>query len=514
MAEWPTIPTGAGYPLVDADSGEFLSTKVNDALSATIAEAVGGISVSAGASPGVADYIASVIDFGSKGDHHLAIVLDSTWNDGNDPQRKILRLLQNETPTGFGLREYANDGNATTPAFNASPTTVRAGESTPDTGGTVMVDNFNRSGELSGSTSSGGQQWAGTTGSWTGNGSRATVVGTNALVFNAGSKDQTVTADTILVTTSPAATRQLRIIACATTTSPTTGGNYVWAQINISTAGIVTLSLWKRISGVNTQIGSSISPPAGVASNSGTPVAMEVELQVAIQAIQVTFRVAGQSDQVISGTLTETDVTALGTYGGISGTNGGAEAVVDAIEIAIPFTPGSFRGLTVWNGAVGGRNLDWHLTNIDDLFPASKHIDALFIGDGHNNGTGSPADQVADLDAYLTAFKTRHPECRAITIVSENPQFPPATTIDAHAARQRAIRTYAMENGYEYLPVFEAFASRDDGGASLVNAVDGIHPTVSTTTDVTTPCGSLFIALLFMKEMQARRKVGAIEIDM
>lgn len=37
MADWPTIPAGAGYPLVNASTGEFLSTAVNGALSATIA---------------------------------------------------------------------------------------------------------------------------------------------------------------------------------------------------------------------------------------------------------------------------------------------------------------------------------------------------------------------------------------------------------------------------------------------------------------------------------------------
>lgn len=36
MADWPTIPAGQGYPLVDADTGAFVSTKVNEALRGTI----------------------------------------------------------------------------------------------------------------------------------------------------------------------------------------------------------------------------------------------------------------------------------------------------------------------------------------------------------------------------------------------------------------------------------------------------------------------------------------------
>lgn len=35
MADWPTLPAGAGYPFVDADTGEFISTAVNAALYAT-----------------------------------------------------------------------------------------------------------------------------------------------------------------------------------------------------------------------------------------------------------------------------------------------------------------------------------------------------------------------------------------------------------------------------------------------------------------------------------------------
>ena len=35
MSDLPPLPAGAGFPIVDATSGEFLSTAVNESLSAT-----------------------------------------------------------------------------------------------------------------------------------------------------------------------------------------------------------------------------------------------------------------------------------------------------------------------------------------------------------------------------------------------------------------------------------------------------------------------------------------------
>ena len=66
-------------------------------------------------------------------------------------------------------------------------------------------------------------------------------------------------------------------------------------------------------------------------------------------------------------------------------------------------------------------------------------------------------------------------------VVSQNPQFPPAAGVSTHRARQAAQRIWALDTGYDYVPVFEAFTAEPDGGQSLVSA-DGVHTTTAGST--------------------------------
>lgn len=486
-----------------------LAEKVGEAIETSVAgvvaSAIAAVPSSLTAILSPSEVIAEMIDFGSFGQFRGAIAGDSTMNDGNDPPRKLLLLLKALTPTAFGFREFLTAGGAT-PTYGTT-VVVRTGDTTADVGGTILTDNFNRTGELSGSTTSGGQTWAGTVGSFSGDGANAVATGTNALMFNSPSKTMILQVDQVVVTTSPTTARNGRLIVGATTASPTTGGNYIWVQDQITTAGILQLSLWKRIAGVNTQIGATITNPAGAPSNSATPVTITSIIDSAIQAISVTFKIAGQADQVISGTITEDDVAALGTYAGISGTNTGTAIVTNSIQLAIPFTAGSFRGLDIYNGAVGGTSLDYQTAHMSELYPASRLLDFIYITQGHNSTALTDAAFVSRLDAFVTAFKAIHPET-AILIASQNPQFAPATSIAAHAQKQRVLRKYAMTKGYEYLPIFEAFTAQADGGLTLVNPGDGIHPTTTTTTDITTWCGNLLMTAVWLQAIKARRRVG------
>jgi lysophospholipase L1-like esterase len=181
---------------------------------------------------------------------------------------------------------------------------------------------------------------------------------------------------------------------------------------------------------------------------------------------------------------------------------------VDSVTIATPFTPGAYTGLEVWNAAVGGTTLTHQKDRLATMYPAGTAFDWLLVTGGHNNGTQEPATFITEVDAFVTAFKAAHPET-LIVVSSQNPQFAPATTVTAHARRQAALRDYAMAKGYEYLPVFEAFTNQPDGGASLVNPADGVHPTVATTTDVTTWCGNLLWAAVWLGAIKSRRRVGA-----
>ena len=447
------------------------------------------------------EMLARMVDF-KRGSGRAAIAGDSALNDGGDPPRKLLLWLK-EMTDGIGLSERL--WNNTTSVYGA-PIIVEPGVGTPDTGGTILTDNFNRTAaELVGSTTSGGQVWAGGAGAWSANGTRATAnSGTLGLGFNTGAKAMTATADLLLVTTAATPAQQARIAVGCTQANFGAGGSYVWAQIQVTTAGLIQVSLWKRISGTSTQIGTTTTIN-GVTANSATPQAVRVKLDIAIQALTLTLTVGGV-DQVITGSVTEGDTAILGTHSGIAFAANAAGAFgLDEISMAIPFTPGTpGDGLEIWNGAVAGTTLAHQQANLAAMYPSGTHFDWILVSGGHNHGTQEPAAFLAVVDSFIEAFKAAHPET-LIIISSQNPQFAPSTTIAAHARRQAALRAYAMENGYEYLPVFEAFTAQADGGASLVNPADGIHPTVSTTTDLTTWCGNLLWIAVWITQINARR---------
>lgn len=486
-------------------------TKTKAALNATFATKEELADLPTGITPlapvaSPSELLARFVDFGG-GFMRGAVAGDSTVNDGNDPVRKTLIRLGQLTPTGVGMTEKMWNGTS-----NDYPTTVtvKAGTTTPSVGGTVLTDNFNRTAaELVGSTTSGGQVWAGAAGGWSADGSQATsTVSSGAIGFNAATKAMTATAVCNVVTTSPAAASQTRLVVGATQVNFPAGGSYVWAQLILSTAGILSVAVWKRISGVQTEIIASV-PVAGVTSNSATPQSVTLKLDIAIQAVTLTVTVGGV-DQVLTGTVTEGDNGILGTYAALSmPANANSSFKVDSVTVATPFTPGVYTGLEVWNAAVGGTTLAHQQARLATMYPSGTKFDWLLVTNGHNGGTQEPAAFIAEVDAFVTAFKAAHPET-LIVISSQNPQFAPATTITAHARRQAALRDYAMSKGYEYLPVFEAFTNQPDGGASLVMALDGIHPTVSNTTDITTWCGNLLWAAVWLNIINSRRQVGTL----
>jgi lysophospholipase L1-like esterase len=444
------------------------------------------------------ELIGRVLDFGG-GFQRGAIAGDSTVNDGNDPPRKLLLRLAQLTD-GFGLSERSWASGS-----YGAPVVVEPFVGTPSTGGTVFTDNLNRTAaELVGSTSSGGQVWAGGTGAISVNGTAAVGSGTNAAAFNCGSKAIATVGDYKVVTTNPASAAQARMTVGATQANFSTGGSYVWVQLAVTTSGVPQVSVWKRISGVNTQIGATATI-AGLTASSATPQDLKVKAEIAIQAVTVTLTVGGV-DQVINATVTEGDTAILGTFSGVSfPANTATTFALDNITMAIPFTAGTTGdGLEIWNAAVGGTTLAHQQTNMATMYPSGTHFDWLLVTGGHNHGTQEPAAFLAVVDSFIEAFKAAHPET-LIVISSQNPQFAPATSIDAHRRRQEALRGYAMENGYEYLPVFEAFAAQPDGGASLVNSSDGIHPTVTTSTNITTWCGNILWAAVWLSVINTRR---------
>ena len=69
-----------------------------------------------------------------------------------------------------------------------------------------------------------------------------------------------------------------------------------------------------------------------------------------------------------------------------------------------------------------------------------------------------------------------------IVIVSQNPRKFPSTQLAEHLLWEQSKRAYAIANGYGYLPAFEAFQGKDFPG-DYVQSSDGVHPTVSGTSD-------------------------------
>ncbi|QDM55846.1 minor tail protein [Gordonia phage MagicMan] len=432
----------------------------------------------------------------------LAVAGDSALNDGNDPPRKLLLWLKRVTD-GLGLSEKMWPTQVST-AYG-TPVVVEPFSGTPSTGGVVMSDDFNRTAaELVGSTSSGGQVWAGGAGSLSINGEAVVGSGGNAGGFNCGSKAIATVADYKIVTTNPATAAQSRIGIGATQANFSTGGSYVWVQIAVTTSGVPQVSVWKRISGVNTQIGATATI-AGLTPSNATPQDLRVKAEIAIQAVTVTLTVGGV-DQVINANVTEGDTGILGMFSGIAHpANTAGTFALTALTMSIPFTPGTTGdGLEIWNGAVGGTMLSYQQARIEQMYPADVDFDILLVSGGHNYSTVEPAAFITQVDAFIEAFKAVHPET-LILVSSQNPQFAPSSTVVAHARRQAALRKYAMDKGYEYLPVFEAFAAQPDGGASLVNPTDGVHPTVSSSTDLDTWCGNTLWLAVILVLVNARR---------
>ncbi|WP_422757268.1 SGNH/GDSL hydrolase family protein [Paenarthrobacter sp. C1] len=395
-------------------------------------------------------------------------------NDSNDPPRKFLLRIGQITPATYGT--YEKQFDATVQAYKAMET-IKAGSSIGGTGGVIMTDTFNRTAsELVGSTSSGGQVWDGDSGGfWTADGSVAhSLNGPRNLAVNALTPNATITGTVDLVTSASGFSPNMRFYVGSNGKTTATSTTHLFAQLAVSTTGVGNLSVYKRINNVLTQLGTT-DFSTGIPGTSATPQKATVKVELAIQNLTVTLTPDGGTPKVYTSTITEADYAALGTWAMVSTANNTADAArLDSITIETPYTPPILSGIEVWNGAVGGTNLTYQKDRLELLYPAATKFDILFVTGGHNKGTATPASFITEVDGFVAAFKVAHPETK-IVISSQNPQKAPATTGVAHAARQSALRAYAMDKGYEYLPVFEAFTAQEDKGLSLIIDTDGIH---------------------------------------
>lgn len=449
------------------------------------------------------DAVATLCDFG-QGTLVGAIASDSTANNSNDWVFVGLQKLAERLDDSVGILHYpwlvAED------QWRTFPTVIKEGEGRPGSGGVVLRDTFSRTGNIVGSTPDQGPVWGGeNTSNWTADGSKAVnSAGTGGFSADIDSRDGTITAEISMVTAATGAVPSLRFYLGSSV--PQLGDGGVWAQLALSSTGVPNLSLWKRFGGVNTQLGAA-DFSLGLTSNTRTPQSITVSISTNIQDV-VAQATAGGTVSTINGTIGESEYPQMGTLAGVRASLwNAAQGGITEITLETPETPSTFSGLTMWNAAVAGTRLEYQLARLRTVYNQER-LDFLILAAGHNYGTidSTPEEFIAAVDGFTDAFQAEHPET-LIIVSSQNPQFSPSPYVAPHAARQAAIRRWARERGFEYLPAFESFAARHDGGASLVNPADGVHPTVHSGSALTRESGSVFWADVWMRNIDAQRVV-------
>ena len=399
----------------------------------------------------------------------VGIAGDSTGNDSNEWVRAWLATIGPRYPN---LRiEYGLWSDALA-AMQSPLAVLQAGVGATIGGPGVVSDTFTRTdADLVGDAADTGQIWAGTVGKWSTNGTAAVCTGSGDMTIPVGaSGDMTVTANVTLDTTAAAGAKTLAVYS-----NWLSANNHLWAQVNVSTGGVITATLFKRIAGTSTSIGT-------FAALGLTPAAPNTfNMSINVSGLNVVSTINGVS---VSATISEGDLAALGSSAGFgSRAASTAGATVNTFTVDTPIVATGQR-LIVYNGSHPGSTLAYQSSRVAAQFPTAP--DVVIINSGHNYGAGTATDYLTAVDNYITAVHAVYPAARII-VSSQNPEFSPAANRVAHARRLTELRVHALANGYGYVPAHEAFLNEPDGGVSFVMG-DGIHPT---------PAGSALWAATF-----------------
>ena len=334
-------------------------------------------------------------------------------------------------------------------------------------------DEFNRTGEIVGSTPDVGLVYGGTAGQWSGDGTRAVSSGGSGAVaqdadYTAPGGRRRVSAYVDIDTTAGAQEKMFSLFLGQTT------NNRVQLRLSVSTSGTQAWIINKIVAGTSTLLATgSGSPLTASAQNDNVLVRLDMQVDGTVTAT------VGSS--TVTGTLSGGDIDAIVGGGARVWFQTGVNAASSGIAIrrieAEKFVV-STRTLTFYNGSRAGSVAQYAIDRLEALYP--QPVDLLLVSYGHNYGSETPSAFIAAIDALVTAFRANHPDA-GIVLCSQNPEFSPAGNIAAHLARNAALRGYAARHGYGYLPVYELYASQTDGGQSWVQS-DGIHPKRSTET--------------------------------
>jgi len=411
--------------------------------------------------------LAAKLDIGA-GDITLAVLGDSTGNDGDEWVAQLRNKLMASRPS---MRvEYAL-WNTDTQAYPAM-TVMQPGEGYVPGGVLRLTDDpFNRTAsDLTGTTPDVGSKWVAGAGAFSVNENVATARSTGGTVLTDGGRqgDMTVTLEGVtLNTTATSAARQLQVYAkyASSTTN-------LWLYLNISTTGVVSWGIFRRLANVTTQL--VTGPNTVLPANATTK--FDMQLKVIGQA--VTGTINGVS---IGATLSAADADSYtgATQAGMANGNGGASpmtgATIDRFTLDVDAV-GQGQALRIYNGSAPGQTAAYHLPRLAAMLPTAP--DLVIANVGHNYKAGGETlflSEVRDLEA---AVRARYP-LAGFAATSQNTEFVgannPAANVGQHLRRLTALRIECMTRGWGYIPALEAFLSQPDRGRLLVNE-DGIHP--------------------------------------
>jgi lysophospholipase L1-like esterase len=508
MADLPTLPAGAGFPLVDATSGEFLSTAVNESLSATTAAQIAASAAPRGvrSSPQIGALVqklATAVD-----PAYLIGVGDSTmaaaggwFNQGVDwlgdqfPAYSILRRDWNHTNQRYepvpvvvqtgtaGVRRFVATGAATDRIFVVA-------DSAATSPSTQLVTDFDVLIPATGAAITLGGKYV------TGTNQRSWFVqvdasGTVSLYFSTDG-----TSGTQLTRTSTAAIPGGGIGVRAT----------VRVVFNGSTGGNNTAAFY-----YSTDLGATFTQIGSTVTNSGTQTIFD-----GTAATQ--FNARGSSDgsgtggtgnstggavqyfglkvftSVTAGARPVIDYDTAQWNGYSSGAGSWTDFVGNTVQATGSGQTGTMQGapvLYVLNGAVSGQTISY--ANDGTRFPKLVPLaaDAAVINFSHNEvglvAYRTPYKQLAD------AIVVVGPDTGIVATV-QNQRVSPATNITEHAIRGDQIRALAASQRHALVDVAAAFTATGDVDANV--DTDGIHPNTDGYVVATAEFVSLFNAYI------------------
>lgn len=422
----------------------------------------------------------------------IALASDSTMDQSNEgawialsqrfptvwPERKLVGKIWSLTDGAYQADVILNTGvfpgNAGVPA----PNTV------------LLHDSFARNGELYGSApdvSITGGVWGGS--------------GTGNYVAAAGVVQETAASAGSQYAFSPAWQNLEQAVHLSTTVTRATGpatpqtidlgvgvdiSNYI--RLSITGQNAVTANLVKYIGATATTIGTFTPVPWTTAS----PVTASVSLDIAtdgtvtatLNGVTVTaalssgelnavLPLSGSSEMLLRTGKNIYTVFALGPVTVTGLANIGAQPEID---------PG-LPQISYYNGGAAGQTLDsYQMLRMDDMYPVRP--DLLIINMGHNYADTITHEQLAaSFSGFVTALEVQHGgQPIPVAITSQNPRFGTPED-DLHRDRMVFMKSYAQSQGWGYIPTYEAFSARPDGGRSYIQVESSgaqIHPAIGT----------------------------------